>query len=41
MVVAVFGSNLAGSTYTASGNPRPYSLGGVSAAVNGIAAPLD
>jgi len=40
MVVAVFGTNLAGSTNTASGNPLPYSLGGVSVAVNGIAAPL-
>ena len=40
MVVAVFGTNLANTTDTASGNPLPYSLDGVSAAVNGIAAPL-
>ncbi len=40
MVVAVFGSNLAGTPATATGNPAPYSLGGVSAAVNGIAAPI-
>ena len=40
MVVAVFGANLAGATDTASGSPLPYSLDGVSAAVNGIAAPL-
>jgi uncharacterized protein (TIGR03437 family) len=40
MVAAVFGTNLANGTSTASGTPLPYSLGGVSAAVNGIAAPL-
>jgi uncharacterized protein (TIGR03437 family) len=40
MPVAVFGTNLASATSTASSNPLPYSLGGVSAAVNGIAAPL-
>jgi uncharacterized protein (TIGR03437 family) len=40
MVVAVFGTGLASATSTASGTPLPYSLGGVSAAVNGIAAPL-
>jgi uncharacterized protein (TIGR03437 family) len=40
MLVAVFGANLASAASTASGNPLPYSLGGVSAAVNGIAAPL-
>jgi uncharacterized protein (TIGR03437 family) len=39
MMVAVFGANLAAATI-ASGNPLPYSLGGVSATVNGIAAPL-
>jgi uncharacterized protein (TIGR03437 family) len=40
MLVAVFGTNLANATNTASSNPLPYSLSGVSAAVNGIAAPL-
>jgi uncharacterized protein (TIGR03437 family) len=40
MLIAVFGTNLASTTSTASGSPLPYSLGGVSAAVNGIAAPL-
>jgi uncharacterized protein (TIGR03437 family) len=40
MVVAVFGANLANTTDTAAGNPLPYSLDGVSAAVNGIAAPI-
>jgi uncharacterized protein (TIGR03437 family) len=40
MVVAVFGTKLASTTNTASSSPLPYSLGGVSAAVNGIAAPL-
>jgi uncharacterized protein (TIGR03437 family) len=40
MVIAVFGSNLAKTTDTASGDPLPYSLDGVSAAVNGIAAPI-
>lgn len=40
MVVAVFGTHLAGSSSTASGNPLPYSLGGVSASVNGIPAPM-
>jgi uncharacterized protein (TIGR03437 family) len=40
MVIAVFGTNLANATGIASGNPLPYSLDGVSAAVNGIAAPV-
>jgi uncharacterized protein (TIGR03437 family) len=40
MLVAVFGTNLASTTSAASGSPLAYSLGGVSAAVNGIAAPL-
>jgi len=40
MVIAVFGSNLANTTDTATGNPLPYSLDGVTAAVNGIAAPI-
>ena len=40
MVIAVFGSNLANTTDTASGNPLPYSLDGVTATVNGLAAPI-
>jgi uncharacterized protein (TIGR03437 family) len=40
MVVAVFGANLANTTDIATGNPLPYSLDGVTAAVNGIAAPI-
>jgi len=40
MVVSVFGTNLANTTDTGTGNPLPYSLDGVSAAVNGIAAPI-
>jgi uncharacterized protein (TIGR03437 family) len=39
-LVAVSGSNLAGATASASSNPLSYSTGGVSATVNGIAAPL-
>jgi uncharacterized protein (TIGR03437 family) len=40
MLLSVFGSNLANTTETASGNPLPYSTAGVSATVNGLAAPL-
>jgi uncharacterized protein (TIGR03437 family) len=40
MLLSVFGSNLANSTQTYSANPAPYSLGGVSATVNDLAAPL-
>jgi uncharacterized protein (TIGR03437 family) len=40
MLVSVFGSNLANSTASASSNPLPYTLGGVTATVNGVAAPL-
>jgi uncharacterized protein (TIGR03437 family) len=40
MVVAIFGSNLANTTAAATGNPLPYSLDGVTAAVNGIPAPI-
>ncbi len=41
MLLSIFGSGLAGDTpQTATGNPYPYTLGGVSAAVNGIAAPI-
>ena len=38
--LAVFGTNLANSTATNTGNPLPYSLAGVSATVNGLAAPV-
>lgn len=40
MVVAVFGANLANTSDLASTNPLPYSLDGVSATVNGLAAPI-
>jgi uncharacterized protein (TIGR03437 family) len=40
MVLSVFGTNLAPSTLTAYTLPLPLTLGGVSATVNGIAAPL-
>src|ERR1017187_6888640 len=40
MVIAVFGSNLANTTDLGAGNPLPYSVDGVTAAVNGIAAPI-
>jgi uncharacterized protein (TIGR03437 family) len=40
MILSVFGSNLASTTQTASGNPLPYTIAGVTAAVNGVAAPL-
>ncbi len=40
MLVSVFGSNLANTTASASSNPLPYGLGGVTATINGVAAPL-
>jgi uncharacterized protein (TIGR03437 family) len=40
MLLSVFGANLANSTATNTGNPLPYSLAGVSAFVNGFAAPI-
>lgn len=40
MLLGVFGTGLANSTATASGNPLAYSLAGVSAFVNGFAAPV-
>jgi uncharacterized protein (TIGR03437 family) len=40
MLVSVFGTNLAGTQQLASTLPLPLILGGVSATVNGIAAPL-
>jgi uncharacterized protein (TIGR03437 family) len=39
-ILAVFGSQLSNSTASASTQPLPYTLAGVSATVNGIAAPL-
>jgi uncharacterized protein (TIGR03437 family) len=40
MAAAVFGSNLASSTQQAVSLPLPLTMGGVSATINGIAAPL-
>jgi uncharacterized protein (TIGR03437 family) len=40
MLVSVFGTGLANSTATNTGNPLPYSLAGVSATVNGLGAPV-
>lgn len=40
MLMSVFGTSLANSTATNTGNPLPYSLAGVSATVNGLAAPV-
>jgi uncharacterized protein (TIGR03437 family) len=40
MTLAVFGSNLATSSSSVSGNPVPYATAGVSATVNGVAAPV-
>jgi uncharacterized protein (TIGR03437 family) len=40
MVLSVFGTNLANSTQTAYALPLPPTMAGVSATVNGIAAPL-
>ncbi|HXJ40254.1 MAG TPA: protease pro-enzyme activation domain-containing protein [Bryobacteraceae bacterium] len=40
MLLSVFGANLSNSVQTGTTNPLPYSLGGVSATINGIAAPL-
>ncbi len=40
MLLAIFGKNLAGTTQTSSGNPLPFTSSGVSATVNGLAAPL-
>ena len=40
MVLSVFGTNLANSTQTAYSLPLPLTMAGVSATVNGIAAPL-
>jgi uncharacterized protein (TIGR03437 family) len=40
MLLSVYGTKLANTTETGSGNPLPFSLAGVSATVNGLAAPL-
>src|ERR1019366_6310563 len=40
MIMSVYGTQLANSAQTAATQPLPYSLGGVSATVNGIAAPF-
>ncbi len=40
MLMSIFGTGLANSTATNSGNPLPYSLAGVSVTVNGLAAPV-
>jgi uncharacterized protein (TIGR03437 family) len=40
MVVAIFGANLSATTDTATGTQLPYTLDGITAAVNGIAAPI-
>ena len=40
MLLSVFGSQLANTTQSTSGNPLPYSTAGVSATVNGLAAPV-
>jgi uncharacterized protein (TIGR03437 family) len=40
MLLSVFGYNLASTIMTASGNPLSYTLAGVRATVNGVAAPL-
>ncbi|MEI9977298.1 MAG: protease pro-enzyme activation domain-containing protein [Ignavibacteriota bacterium] len=39
-LVAVFGSNLSNATDIATGNPLPFAVDGVTAAVNGIPAPI-
>jgi uncharacterized protein (TIGR03437 family) len=40
MLFSVYGTQLAGATQALTSNPLPYSVGGVSATVNGVAAPL-
>jgi uncharacterized protein (TIGR03437 family) len=40
MLLSVYGTKLANSTQAADGSPLPFSLAGVSATVNGLAAPL-
>src|SRR5262249_38331205 len=40
MLMTIYGANLAGSTQSAKTTPLPTSMDGVSATVNGVAAPL-
>jgi uncharacterized protein (TIGR03437 family) len=40
MILSVFGTNLTSSYLTATTLPLPYTLGGVSASINGVPAPL-
>lgn len=40
MLLSVFGTQLANTTASASGNPLPFSKNGVSVTVNGLAAPI-
>jgi uncharacterized protein (TIGR03437 family) len=40
MLLSVIGSHLANTTQSSSGSPLPYSLEGVTATVNGLAAPI-
>ncbi len=40
MLLSVFGSQLANTTQSTSGNPFPYSAAGVTATINGLAAPI-
>jgi uncharacterized protein (TIGR03437 family) len=40
MILSIFGSNVANTTQTASTSPVEYSLAGVVATVNGVAAPV-
>ena len=40
MILAVYGSGLAGSTAQATTQPLPYSLGNVTAAINGVPTPV-
>ncbi len=40
MLLTILGSNLANTPQSTSGNPFPYSAEGVTAAVNGLAAPI-
>src|SRR5262249_3578434 len=40
MVMSIFGTNLAGSTASATSQPLPYKLGNTTVAVNGVQAPF-
>jgi uncharacterized protein (TIGR03437 family) len=40
MILSVFGTNLTSSYLTATTAPLPYTMGGVSASINGVPAPL-